>query len=1072
MPQVEVEIPQTDQNDAPAPVRRRWLARIFLGLLLLVLGFAALVWFSREGIANNLIAEELERLGLPATYQIESIGPDQQRLTNIVIGDPEQPDLTIERAVVNVQYSWGMPAVGLVRLEKPRAYGTYRDGKLSFGALDPLLFGESDEPPGLPEIDLDLVDGRALMETDFGPLGIKAEGKGRLNDGFAGFLAIAAPGLDGGGCTILRGSLYGKVTVDAGRPSFSGPLRLGDLSCPASELSVRNVAIQLDGGSDKTFAQVSGSAKVLTGRASLGGNQVRGLSGTLRGSWRDKGLNANYSMAARSVGTAQLAAALITAEGAIRARDNFAQTEVTGDIEGNGVHLGDSVDGALAKLAASADGTLAAPLLMNMREAFRRQANGSRLTARMTLRQTGRVTSLVMPQAHLRGGSGADLLSLSRFQFSSAGEGIPKLSGNIVTGGPGLPNIRGRMERSASGNLIFRARMAEYSAGGSSLAIPQLLLLQGKDGSLGFSGSAVATGLLPGGSARNLRLPISGSYSAAGGLAMWRQCTRLRFDQLAVANLVFGRREVTVCPARGQAILRSDANGLRIAAGAPSLDLSGTLAGTPIRIASGPVGIGYPGAITARDLDVTLGRADAANRFRISNLDANISENISGKFSEADIGLFAVPIDLSNANGRWDYTRGVLSLSDSAFIASDRSEKSRFVPLHARGAALTLDSSMIKANAVLREPDSDREVVRLDILHDLSRSAGFADLTVAGLVFDQSLQPDQLTYLAKGVIANADGIITGVGRIDWNSDTVTSSGSFSSDSLDFAAAFGPVKGASGTIHFADLLNLTTAPDQRINVASINPGVEVTDGELAFALRDGIFLSINEGRWPFMGGTLTLRPVELSFGAKEIRAYVLDIQGLDAAQFIAQMELGNINATGILDGTLPLIFDADGNGSVIGGVLVARPPGGNVSYVGELTYEDMTPMVNFAFDALRSLDYRNMQISMDGSLSGELVTQVRFDGVKQGAGTAQNFITRRIANLPIRFVINIRAPFYQMITSIRAMYDPAFIKDPRELGLIDRATGKPISRNASVRLSPETPNTNELPVQGTESERVP
>ncbi|MDG2002703.1 MAG: hypothetical protein P8J20_05165, partial [Novosphingobium sp.] len=63
-------------------------------------------------------------------------------------------------------------------------------------------------------------------------------------------------------------------------------------------------------------------------------------------------------------------------------------------------------------------------------------------------------------------------------------------------------------------------------------------------------------------------------------------------------------------------------------------------------------------------------------------------------------------------------------------------------------------------------------------------------------------------------------------RIDWNEEAITSSGQATTDSLDFAAAFGPVDGLSGTVVFTDLLGLVTAPNQQLNIAAINPGIEV------------------------------------------------------------------------------------------------------------------------------------------------------------------------------------------------------------------------------------------------------
>ncbi len=284
------------------------------------------------------------------------------------------------------------------------------------------------------------------------------------------------------------------------------------------------------------------------------------------------------------------------------------------------------------------------------------------------------------------------------------------------------------------------------------------------------------------------------------------------------------------------------------------------------------------------------------------------------------------------------------------------------------------------------------------------------------MAFGPQLQPDDLTQLAKGIVANVRGEVTGEGRIDWAADGgVTSSGMFSSEDLDFAAAFGPVRGASGTVEFSDLLNLTTAPGQKLRVASINPGVEVFDGEIEFQLRNGEVLAVAGGSWPFMGGRLNLRNVDLNLGADEERRYIFEIVGLDAAAFVSQMELENIAATGTFDGTVPIVFDAQGTGRIDTGVLVSRQPGGNISYVGELTYEDLSPIANFAFDALRSLDYSQMRVIMEGPLTGEIVTRVRFDGVSQGEGAKSNFITRRLAALPLQFRINIRAQFYQLLT---------------------------------------------------------
>ncbi len=1054
------------------PRRKRWRVSAGVGVFLVV-GLGA-IWTQREKIAADIVFEQLEAAGLDATYDIESVAPDRQILANVVVGDPRRPDLTIERVVVHLRYRLGTPAIGRVEVIRPRLYGSYRGGALSFGSLDPLIFSESDEPPGLPDLDLRLVDGRALLETDFGPVGVKAEGEGELDDGFAGIIAATAPSLSGAGCTAGGATLFGRVTTSAGAPRFAGPVRVGRLACPAAGVMLADAALQVDANGSPRLDGFDGRARITTGALTAPGGGANSLSGTLRAATSSGGVNATYSLAGRGVIVPQARFAVVTAEGALRARDSFARIELDTRVRGNGLRAGDAIDRALANGIFATDQTLLAPLLRQARQALAREERGSSMIADLSLRRTVSGIGLVVPSASVRGGSGATLLSLSRFQMSSAGGRRPRLEGNLVTGGAGMPQIAGRMERQPGGTMVLRLRMQEYVAGGASLAVPNLDVAQARDGSLGFSGEVIASGPLPGGSTRGLRLPLSGRWASDGALSLWRRCTEARFDRLAIATLEIDSRRLTLCPPPGSAIVRSDGAGVQIAAGAPSLNIAGRLAGTPVRIASGPIGFAFPGVLRARNLDVSLGPLATASRFLIRDLGAQLGgSDIAGTFADADVSLAAVPLDLTEASGRWRYAGNALTLTDGAFRLRDRAKPDRFEPLAARGATLALEGNVIRALATLRHPASDRAVTDVAIVHALSSGVGHADLAVNGLRFDEALQPDDLTVRALGVIANARGLVNGTGRVDWDARGVTSTGSFSTVGLDFAAAFGPVRGARGTIRFDDLISLTTAPGQRLRVASINPGIEVLDGEVEFGLRGGTLVSVAGGRWPFMGGSLILEPVDLNFGVQEARRYVFRIEGLEAAQFVQQMELGNISATGVFDGVVPIIFDTAGNGRIEGGALDSRAPGGNVSYVGELTYEDLTPIANFAFDALRSLNYRTMTVRMDGALTGEIVTRVRFDGVSQGEGATSNFLTRRLASLPLRFNVNVRAPFYQLITSIRAMYDPAFVRDPRELGLVDD-NGLPIRRQVSPpppAVRPEDVIPNEPAIQTPESETM-
>ena len=65
----------------------------------------------------------------------------------------------------------------------------------------------------------------------------------------------------------------------------------------------------------------------------------------------------------------------------------------------------------------------------------------------------------------------------------------------------------------------------------------------------------------------------------------------------------------------------------------------------------------------------------------------------------------------------------------------------------------------------------------------------------------------------------------------------------------------------------------------------------------------------------------------------------------------------------------------------------------------------------------------MTIGLDGDLAGDVITKVSFDGIKQGKTAKQNFITRQVANLPLKFNVNVRAPFYRLVSSMNPQPPP-------------------------------------------------
>ncbi|MBD2841542.1 intermembrane phospholipid transport protein YdbH family protein [Erythrobacter rubeus] len=1045
-----------------------------------MIAFAA-AWLARERIAGNVIDNLLTSYDVEATYDIVSIDPQRQVIANLVVGDPQQPDFTAEEVTINLDYGLRTPTVEGVELVRPRLYGTYIDGELRFGELDSLIFAESEETSGLPEMDLAIIDGRALIESDYGAIAAKIDGSGPLQDGFTGALAATAPGIGNESCTAETATVFGEIESRSGQATFGGPLRVRDLSCEGVEISSADIGADLAIAGN--FSAVDGTANLAIANAAFVENSLDGMTGSLGLQWNADGLNVRHDLAAEGFASSYGDVAQLNAQGSLRSDADFARADWDAEITGDGLALAGGAADVLDSAKSASEGTLIESILDKFERNFSRAVAGGGFSADVTVRRTPTGTSVVMPEAQLRSGAGETIVALSRLNWSN-GEDRSRLTGNFITGGAGLPMINGRMERAGSGGLALRMTMADYASGPNRIAIPRLQLRQELDGTIDFNGILTASGAVPGGSVGGLRLPVSGTWSDLRGLRVGRRCSSVQFDSLDLYNLSLRGQSLALCPRSGEAMMRYD-DALRINALTRDVALGGRLGDSPTRVTAASAGFAYPGGFDLSGVLATIGEEGSAVRLTAQEVTGELGGEIGGTFSGGTAMLDPVPLDLSDLSGEWAYRDDALIIDQGEFRLTERIDgEARFEPLVARDAALVLADGRIAADAGLLHPSTGRLVTNVDIDHDLGTGIGQAVIDVPGIEFDEELSPEDLTYLAKGVIAFADGTVSGEGLISWNGDELTSTGTFGTDDLDLAAAFGPVDGLSGTIEFTDLLGLTTAPNQTLQIGSINPGIEVLAGELRFSVTDGQLIAVDDARWPFMGGTLILRPVTLDYGAPGSQSYVFEMIALEAAAFIAQMELTNLDAEGTFDGTIPITFDEEGNGTITGGLLISRPPGGNVSYVGELTYEDLGAMANYAFQSLRSLDFRQMSIALDGNVAGEIITKFQIDGVSQGEGAVENFVTRRLAKLPIRFNINVRSEnFSQLALIARGWSDPTAFAEGFEERLLGQGGLEIIDRTSEPVPAPEPPEpgdapstdarrADELPVQPPESEDTP
>jgi translocation and assembly module TamB len=988
--------------------KRYWMGA---SLIVLSLGALGIAWAKRDPIAKSYIDDELRSRGVTASYDIKAIGTKRQRFENIVIGDPARPDLTAAWAEIDTSLGFGGATVRAVRAGGVRLRGRLADGVLSFGSVDKLLPAPTGEPIKLPDLDIALRDAVLSLGTPFGGVGVHLAGSGNPSSDFKGRVAIGAPALKQGSCGAQTVKFAGELLTKDGAPFVTGPLSTDTVICGA--VKATTVAGTAGFSSLKTFDRFGANIRLQIG--TVAGRGVSARSVTL-------GLNSSGT-AAKQTGDYRIA----TAGGAAQAGLAFAQTGVSGTFSlsnAPGKMLAIETEGAasakgvvpdrslLARASAagkSAEGTPVGPAIDQISRAVAGLSRGSDVKATYRLDQRGGEGGVI-----IRGLTGQ---SVSGAKFSLTGDapvdvrwpgGGFEFAGVGSFSGGGFPESRVTMN-GRQGTAII----APMVGGGSRLALSPVRFGFGPQG-LRLDTVATLDGPVAGGRVTGLTVPLA----VRPGQSLLSGCHSPRFSQMAFAGLTLSPATVPLC-----------VSGNEVSIASPRLN--GRVGTSPISFAARSARYNLAQRVFGIDaLAVRMPMNARPTLFNATSLTGSLAgKGLNGRYSGASGQIGPVPLLMTEGAGSWTFDNGVFATRAAVKVA-DANADYRFNPLISDDFNLRFANGVIRGDGTLRAPKSGMTVSRVTIDHRFSDGTGQAVLGVDELTFGQALQPDELTPITLGVIANVSGSMSGEGRINWTPRGVKSTGSFRTNGLDMAAAFGPVTGMNGEIRLSDLLGLETEPGQVIKLGAVNPGIAVLDGEVIYRLLPGLKAQVSGGRWPFAGGFLILEPTLLDLNQSAERRLTFRVEGLDMSRFIAAMEFENVAATGTFDGTLPMVFDKDG-GRIVGGRIVARE-GGTLSYVGDISNENIGSMARFAFDALKSIKYNRLAIDLDGAIDGDVITRISFSGVNQAPinGVRAKFpIPVKVTglnNIPFIFNITITAKFRQLFEMARSFNDPSVL----------------------------------------------
>lgn len=980
-------------DSAPPPARKRpggaW-PRVLTGVVVGIMVLLAALYLNRRMVAREVLVGWLDRQGIAAEVEVERVELNGF-IGRIRIGDPEDPDFLAER--VEVDYSltapWSDAGFGArpsrIRLVAPSLRATWKDGRFSFGSLDPLIERFTGRPVQ-PEASSPLVlveQGELRLTTAYGPVRVLADT--RIEDSRLVRLTARMPksalaldeqsvrGLTADLDLITRGDRT-TLRLTAAADSVSGPDSIArDLTLNVSAILPypEGAPLRLGG---------PGQVELLLGAATYaaGDTEIQTLSVTLSGEGALDGILTRPRFEGRSRGTAT-ARQLTTAGSTVtEVRAVLGDSVTTVDLSGEAARW--SLVGAARLRAARADSEafggrdidLATPRLVAGGRDGRFEVTGPWQVA------AGTVTSGALRLADVSGRFDLDMVSDGALTLTgrlAAEQGRWPLLGTAAAGDvPELAAMKGALGdfRLEAPGLIYRS-----GTGGGRLDLTRPVAIRPRSGGLLTirEGDApvlvLRDGEAPGGEIRLGSTRGGGLPEAEISVPRWALIPGgFVADFAGRAALDFGLGRGLTLAGKGR---------LQTVGGVVTVTTADCLAVTAERLELGENDI--------TDLVTALCPTGSAPLVRIAEGGWRVDGRLANGSGRAPFLALGVE-DLSGAlevNGR---PQGLsLDLTVARSRLDDATRPIRFHPLDGRGIARMRGESWTGDFVLTR---NGIEVAQLDLAHDGLTGIGGVDISTGDLTFAEGgLQPSTLTPLAGDLVGEP---VTGVarfdGRIDWATVDGTSTGRLALRDLAFVSPAGQMGGLEGTVEFTSLAPLTTAPDQSLTARSLEVAGGVTDLGVTFTL-DKAALSVSGAALAVGAGQVTIAPFDIPLDPAVAWGGTILLDRVQLGDLVRGAGFGDkVQLDAVVSGSIPFVRSPDGQIRISGGSLQAIQPG-RLSIQREVLSgleaggggEEIPPGVveDLAYQAMEYLAFDTLTARVDSLGGGRLGVLFRITG---------------------------------------------------------------------------------------------
>lgn len=245
---------------------------------------------------------------------------------------------------------------------------------------------------------------------------------------------------------------------------------------------------------------------------------------------------------------------------------------------------------------------------------------------------------------------------------------------------------------------------------------------------------------------------------------------------------------------------------------------------------------------------------------------------------------------------------------------------------------------------------------------------------------------------ALGQITDMQGVVHAHAQADWSKKGVQKSGgAIVADNLSFTHPTFRIAGLKTRIDFDKLLPISTPPQQRIHIQTIDPGILLSDLNIIYQIESNRNnqprIRLEDTQLAILDGILAIEPVTIDPLSEDARI-TLTLNNIDLKHFFDSIQIEGLEGEGRLDGRIPVHLN-DHRITIDKSRLMAKSPG-ILRFQSEKASQMLANAgteMNLVLDVLEDFHYSELSLSIDKSAEHDLTATLSLlgqnPGVKEG-----------------------------------------------------------------------------------------